>query len=169
MCLFIGAASALAIDNAEKKQEKRGVLGVGIPGGVVGSPLIGPGYGYGSGLVGHGLVGSGLVGHGYGYGSGLVGHGLVGPGVLGHGVVGSTVVSPGLGLSHGVLGVPSSLGLAHGPLGLGVAHAPLGVAHAPLGLGLGYGGLGLSHSSLVGSPLGLGLSHGIVSGQTIIH
>lgn len=171
MCLFVCAASAVAIDSTEKKQEKRGVLGVGLAGGYA-SPL---GLGH-AGLVGPGIVApAGIVGSPYGLGAS---YGLGAP--------------YGLGLSHGLAPLPiaahapiglshSTLGLAHAPIGL--SHSSLGLAHAPIGYSTasyGYGApLGL-HGSLVGSPLGLhsplglghtslGLSHGLYGGSTIIH
>lgn len=175
MCLFVCAASAVAIDSTEKKQEKRGVLGVGLAGGLVAPPL---GIGH-AGLVGPGIIGSGypagIVGSGYGLG---LSHGL-GPYGLAHGPI---------GLAHGPIGLShSSLGLAHAPIGLSHGLGPYGLAHGPIGLstasyGLGAPlNLGLAHSSYVGAPLGishapiglshasLGLSHGLYGGSTIIH
>lgn len=164
MCLFVCAASAVAIDSTEKKQEKRGVLGVGLAGGLVAPPL--------------GLAHSGLVAPaGYVAPAGIVGSTYGGYG-LPHGpILGS---SYGLGLPHAPIVGPSyGLGLPHAPIvgssyGLGLSHG-LPLAHAPITTSYGLGApLGLAHSSYVGAPLGLGhtslgLSHGLYGGSTYIH
>ncbi|KAM3956388.1 uncharacterized protein ACR2FA_009643 [Aphomia sociella] len=119
LCVLL-LVSAVVYGAEEKKNEKRGVLGLGYG---VGAPLSAPlsaplvsssYYGHGLGLYNNGLYGHGLLGHGlYGgglYGGGLYGHGLAGHGLVGHGVPlaaplvsHSAYSSPLLGLGHGYL------------------------------------------------------------------
>ncbi|XP_063538340.1 lamprin 1.8-10-like [Cydia strobilella] len=124
LCVFLLAAAAV-YGAEEKKNEKRGVLGLGYGGlGYGGLGYSGLGYsGLGYGGLGHGYYGAGL-GHGY-YGGGL-GHGL---GLYGgHGVYG------------GHLAAPIAAPIAHAPLISHSVAAPIGVGYhgAPL-LGLGHG------------------------------
>lgn len=109
---LVGCAYA----DAEKKQEKRGALGLGYG---LGAPLVGHGYGgyygHGLGLYNHGLYGGGPYGHGL-YGGGLYGHGLYGGGLYGNGLYGHGLAAPAPLLGHGGYGGAPLLGLGHGYL-----------------------------------------------------
>ncbi|CAG4933213.1 unnamed protein product [Parnassius apollo] len=111
--LLLVAASAYGAE--EKKNEKRGLLGLGY--GLSSAPLISHGY------YGHGL---GLYNHGLDYGIGLGGHDL-GLGLGGHQIIASAPV-----ISHSVYSAPI---LDHGLYGGKLSYG------APL-LGLGHGHLG---------------------------
>nr|BAM19160.1 cuticular protein PpolCPH32 [Papilio polytes] len=129
VCLLVVAVAGAVYGAEEKKNEKRGLLGLGYGGygghglsyGLAAAPVIshgvsldyGIGHGIGYGLGGHGL-GYGLGGHGlsysvggHGLGYSLGGHGL-GYGLGGHGLVAAAPV-----LSHSVYSAPL-LGLGHG-------------------------------------------------------
>ncbi|XP_031766555.1 larval cuticle protein F1-like [Galleria mellonella] len=113
LCVVL-LATAVVYGAEEKKNEKRGVLGLGYGLGAplsaplaapLAAPLVSGGYyGHGLGLYNNGLYGHGLLGHG------LYGGGVYGGGLLGHGVpLAAPVVShsaysaPLLGLGHGYL------------------------------------------------------------------
>ncbi|KAL4703118.1 hypothetical protein ACJJTC_000177 [Scirpophaga incertulas] len=113
LCVLLLATALVSAE--EKKNEKRGVLGLGyghapVLGGYYGHGLGLYNHGISSGIYGSGLVGSGLYGHGV-VGSGLIGHGLVGSGIYGHGIA-----APVFGHGYGAP-LPYSaplLGLGHG-------------------------------------------------------
>lgn len=108
--LTLVALASCAFADTEKKQEKRGAIGLGYG---LGAPLAGHGYGgyygHGLGLFNHGLYSSGL------YGGGLYGGGLYGGGLYGHGLYGHGYAAPPL-LGHGLYGGAPLLGLGHGYL-----------------------------------------------------
>ncbi|XP_063384980.1 glycine-rich protein-like [Cydia fagiglandana] len=110
LCVLLLAAVAV-YGAEEKKNEKRGVLGLGYGG-----------LGYGG--LGYGGLGYGGLAHGY-YGGGL-GHGL---GLYG-----------GHGLYGAHLAAPIAAPIAHAPLISHSVAAPIGLGYhgAPL-LGLGHG------------------------------
>lgn len=116
-CVMLLVAAVLGAE--EKKNEKRGVLGLGYG---LGAPAAGLYGGHGLGLYSHGVGGLGW------------GHGLAAAPVLGHGFASAPLLGPGLYGAHGysapLLGHPASYGA---PL---LSHAPL----LGLGHGIGYGG-----------------------------
>lgn len=116
----------------EKKNEKRGVLGLGYGLGAP-APLLGGGIygGHGLGLYGgHGIGGLSGIG---GLGGLGWGHGLAAAPVLGHGIASAPLVGHGL-YGHGYSAPLLSHSVSYGaPL---VSHAPL----LGLGHGIGYGG-----------------------------
>jgi hypothetical protein len=167
-CLLLLVASSFA-DDAEKRNEKRGVLGLGLPGvSPYGDLLHGP-LGHSSLALSHGSVLSGgLLPHGQVISGGLLpsplgvryGSPLVSSLGVGHSIVGSPLVGPSLG--HPGLVAHSSLGLVGSPL-VGPSLVGPSLVGSPYGLGLGHP-IGLGHSlglrgPLVGHP-GLGLAHG---------
>ncbi|KAI8431875.1 hypothetical protein MSG28_004434 [Choristoneura fumiferana] len=111
LCVFLLAAAAV-YGAEEKKNEKRGVLGLGYGG-----------LGYGG--LGYGGLGYGGLGYGHGLGAGYYGHGL---GLynhgLGHGLYGGHAIAHAPLVSH-------SIAAPIAPIGLHGYSAPL--------LGLGHG------------------------------
>ncbi|XP_059061875.1 larval cuticle protein F1-like [Achroia grisella] len=107
LCVLL-LVSAVVYGAEEKKNEKRGVLGLGYGlGAPISSPLVSSGYyGHGLGLYNNGIYGNGLLGHGL-YGGGLYGAGL-------HGVPLAAPLSAPL-VSHSPYASPL-LGLGHGYL-----------------------------------------------------
>lgn len=190
LLLFVACVFA---DDADKRNEKRGVLGVGVPGLLPSSSLIaGHDILPGPLPLAHSTLGLPLAHSTLGYGSlgplgplgpigslGPISHGpIVAPGALLPG--GVRVASP-LGLAHPVgighpLGLRTSviappLGLSPyglGPAPLGLAPAPLGLAHGPLGLAHGPLGLASGPLALGHSPLSLGLHGGIYGAPAIL-
>ncbi|XP_068631303.1 glycine-rich protein-like [Battus philenor] len=113
----------------EKKNEKRGLLGLGY--GLASAPIVSHGVGldYGIGLGGHGLA---LSGHDIGLGYSSLGYG-------GHGI----------GLSYGGLGYGHSVVAAAPVISHSVYSAPV-LDHGLYGGKLSYGAplLGLGHGYL---------------------
>ncbi|KAK0093540.1 hypothetical protein PV326_013312 [Microctonus aethiopoides] len=152
ICMIFALASAIFAEEISevKKQEKRGVVGLG--------------YGNAHGL---GYGGNYLGGHGYGYGYNGVGHGLG----LGHGIGHGYLSAPSYGsLNHAVVAPAIShssypAALSHGYSGyshgyqLPLYHAPLRVGYA----GLGHSGIAHTGIAHTGAPIGHGLGYGLAN------
>ncbi|XP_077279830.1 uncharacterized protein LOC143907153 isoform X1 [Temnothorax americanus] len=142
----------------EKKQEKRGVLGLGYGGyGGLGNALIaGPAYGgYGQSYLG-GVAPAYSSGHGHGISAPAYGYSVP---VASHGYASAPLYRIGYsgGLGHG--------GASLGGLGHGGVAAVGGPAY---GIGSGYGarglGAGIGYGAGAGLGYGAGLGHGLGAG-----
>ncbi|XP_028039628.1 glycine-rich protein-like [Bombyx mandarina] len=112
LCILLFAAAVFAVE--EKKNEKRGLLGLG--------------YGLGAAPISHGY---------YGHGLGLYGHGIASAPIVSHGLAAAPIVSHGYYGGHG-LGLYDQYdhGLAAPVISHGISYgAPLGLGHYGIGHG----------------------------------